>query len=288
MMSGVRSIMNGSSKNKWCERQLTSSTNNGDNYEKTLKNKVSENKTNKINGNSKKTQFMSKWTGEKSNKYSLSDKYFQKKPDYKSCDYSSDFQEKTFNKPIIIRNKFKHNKKITKNEFVIDIEKESFKIPKKIKTINDSWPKSDEEDLFFGQPNPMNFHLMFPKSKSTMTLQEIKEINSKFDIYMNTMICEEDLDIALEFYRSTKLTLSEFAIKYSIDRFIDMNDLKKRRYEDKLNKNLKSIAKLENKKNKGEKLNKNEIIKLEKKILFEFEKKQMKYYYKYIMCDSSE
>ena len=243
----------------------------------------------------KSKKIESKWSG-KYEKYKREDRneHFS----FNNRKQNSDGKNKTkpirsFNKPIVVidNNKKQKNqvKNYSENEYIIDISKESIgNINTQNKKIINEPPwttiELDEKtkkrielqkqhEIEFLQKNPIST----PKiPKIDYKFRE--KVNTKSNFYIHGIVCLEDLELAYNFYKNTKLSFSNFIIKYSMDRFIEMDDIILTKTIKKIDKALKSIENLKKKKNK----NKGEVNRIKKELSLQFERKQIKYYNKFI------
>ena len=112
-------------------------------------------------------------------------------------------------------------------------------------------------------------------------LEKIKIINEKFKLENYLLVDFPDNDLAYDFYKSTKLSFSDFICKYNLDHIIKMDKKDLFKLNRNITKKIKSISNLENKIKTGKKLNKNEIMKYNSKLELTFKKKQIDFYKKY-------
>ena len=93
-----------------------------------------------------------------------------------------------------------------------------------------------------------------------------------------------DIKIAYQYFKETKLTLSEFIQKYSLDNLIKLKGKEEKDFV-KLSRNItrkfNSIMKLIEKQKNNKKLNKQELTKLQKKNEFTFEKRWIDFFKKH-------
>jgi hypothetical protein len=226
--------------------------------------------------------------------------------------------KKSFNKKIHIIDTYSQKEEEQRKKAIYDsFIKDSFILKKeksveKAYIINDAWDSDKDSDNLFIEKktewdiwlemNGHHFQALFDKIDTEINkkTQIIDKMDKTFyaqpslttynvEWYVRKqLLCSEMIDIDKQellwnFYKNTNMTMSNFIVKYSINRLIRTNgDEIKKQYQ-KLRKKINDIKKIEKKQKNGDFLHKAQADKLKYKLEVEFLYQQLKYYLNYYL-----